>query len=165
MKEREILERVANHFSQPGVKTGWDSVRRMCVYKSGDGGLCAIGCLVSPEWAKKVANVAISDLTKERPFDSFFDCRLSMGAMLSTSKIDKAWVKVLDSLYAEIGTRNHAFLEHLQELHDEWVSRTGSTDGLVNDIRTLLNGGEFEFNPNWVIREARGVLSDAINKK
>jgi hypothetical protein len=165
MKEREILERVMNHFSQPGVKTGWDSTKRVCVYKTEDGGMCAIGCLVSPEWADNVAKVSISDLTKDRLFDNFFNCRLSMEAMFEKSQYDNAWVGVLNSLYEEVGTKNHKFLLYLQELHDEWLCKGGSTQDLVRDIRTLLNGGEFEHHSSWTITEAREILYCIINKK
>jgi hypothetical protein len=88
-----------------------------------------------------------------------------MEAMFEKSQYDNAWVGVLNSLYEEVGTKNHKFLLYLQELHDEWLCKGGSTQDLVRDIRTLLNGGEFEHHSSWTITEAREILSGIINKK
>lgn len=121
--KREIIAKVREHFSQPGVEFGYDSVESSCVYR-GDGDRtssvrCAFGVIVPDKlYDPSFEGMVASDVMREdnRISDLFDGEIVSDIPALSDSNYSSTFIDALQELHDGAAVRGDSIAHFLREL-------------------------------------------------
>ena len=151
MSLKNVIEQAIAHYSKPETNLGHDPITGFCRYKTKNGDMCAIGCLITPEINEKIEKVW-SDALKQaghscdQPLE-FLNLQMSIDTMVDGTQ---AYKTVVSELLKCLGMKSSLDLSSLQTLHDVCAKLPNDKDRFVETLKDILDGKEYSsFSPQW----------------
>lgn len=132
----DVINQVIAHFSKPGSQFGVERFgSRTCVYRTVDGDMCAIGCVIGPELAEKLSCIPVE--TDDGP-NRYIDI-WTLSKSIESMYWDKKWKEFLTEMVHGLGCemKDLGGLVELQTLHD-FMSTHYTTKDFVKALEDAI---------------------------